>query len=1350
MSTLITELRQHSTAVEIGPRSGNAVVPLSYGQEQIWLHSQLVPHLALYNEPVTICKAGDLDVAVLARALSEIVRRHEAWRTIFRMVDGQPVQIIQPASPFEIAVKDLRSLPQEEREAEALRLATQDALRPFNFAQGPLYRALLIHLSDDEHRLYLTLHHIIFDGTSIYRVLLPELEALYAAYERGESSPLAELSLQFSDFTVWQRQWLSQSGALAEQLKYWREHIPGITMPPLPADHPRPAVQSFRGAIQRFALDASLSRELKDLARRNGCTLFMTLLAGLAVLLQRYSGSDDIAIGTVGSSRKRSQVEGLLGYFLNPLVLRNDLSGDPSFRNVLKRVRNSTLDALANDDAPFTRVVNETHPARTLSCNPLIQVLFTLEPPLPVSKNGWSVALTQSTVDTGLVKFDLVLELDDTAAGLAGRFKYNTDLFDSPTVARMAEHFQVLLGALVTNPDAPISQAEIMTAAERQKVLVEWNETTAEFDREICIHALFEAQAEKSPSAVAVEQGSRRVTYGELNERANGLAKVLRGRGVQPETRVGICLHPSPEMLIAIMAVLKAGGAYVPLDPSYPAQRLQAVVEDAKLRLVVSDRVSSQDIRLWDGVELLLADDVVPEENVVADITPASTSLAYVIYTSGSTGEPRGVEVTHRNLVNSTQARLAYYQPGQNHFLLLSSFAFDSSLAGIFGTLCGGGTLVIPSGALPANLPNLAKLVAAHEITDLLCVPSLYRLMLEQATRGEVKSLRRVIVAGESCPPDLLERHYKLLPTATLYNEYGPTEATVWATVHPCETRPKRVTVSIGKPIANTQIYVLDQRLRPVPSGVQGELCIAGESVARGYWNQPELTAAKFVTNPFGKGKLYRTGDLGRHLPDGSLELLGRLDAQIKIRGFRIELEEISSHIAAFPGVLQAAATVFETQAGQPEIIAYIVPESPQANVTYKALRRYLKDRLPEYMLPSAALILDALPLLPNGKLDRNALPMPERSLAGVKDKPANLTEEKLVAVFEKVLEKQPVGTGQSFFELGGHSLLLARLLLLIEENFAVQLSWAEVFRFPTVRELATLLNGQSREVGSNAIIPIQPSGSKLPLFWVRGGPLFLGLSRGLGLDQPLLGLDLPPADAVHLPVPYRLEDIAAALIEKMRSVQPEGPYNIAGLCVNGVIAYEMARQLEESGQTIGVLALFDAQNPEFYHNFGEQSTQRAAWNKIGFHLNKFLSASPAGFSQIVRERLKRAGQRLNVLRWRIYHHFAWRVQERHLRNLDIIIHPSSYSYHPKPLSCNALFFQSSDWPKGSYWDFYASWKDMIRDLRVYRVRGGHESMFAEKNVAPIIEGLRQGLEEIYRPVLSHAPAETPPLLDSL
>lgn len=1330
MSAITTEFTQHAPVAEITRRAATGPVPLSYGQEQIWLHSQLVPHLALYNEPVTIRKAGTIDVAILQRALSEIVRRHEAWRTNIRVINGQPVQVVRPATPFEIPVKDLRSFPAGGRESEALRLATQDALRPFDFGDGPLYRALLVHMSDEDHRLYLTLHHIIFDGTSIYRVLLPELETLYAAYERHQDSPLADLPVQFADFTLWQREWLASSGALETQLAYWRQRLPGIVMPPLPADRQRPAVQSFRGSIQPFSVDVAIARELKELARRNGTTLFMTLLSGLAVLLQRYSGFDDIAIGTVGSSRKRSQVEGLLGYFLNPLVLRNDLSGDPSFREVLKRVRNSTLDALANDDAPFTRVVNETHPTRTLSCNPLIQVLFTLEPPLPATKNGWSVALTQSGVDTGLVKFDLVLELDDTPTGLAGRFKYNTDLFDATTVERMAEHFQVLLNSVTANPDAPISQAEIMTAAERRKVLVEWNATSQDFSADCCVHDLIRAQAEKMPSAVALEQGTYRLSYGELNQRAEAAAQMLRQNGLKPRGKVGIYIHPSAEMLVAILAVLKAGGAYLPLDPTYPAQRLRSTVDDAKLGFILTNSATSHTVPAVPGVEILKVDAVRPRESA-QNPDPAAIAqpddLAYVIYTSGSTGEPRGVEVTHRNLMNSTQARIRYYDQSHARFLLLSSFAFDSSVAGIFGTLCSGGTLVLPPGPLAESLPDLARLVAAHEITDLLCVPSLYRLMLEQASRGEMKTLRRAIVAGESCPPELLERHYKLLPGATLYNEYGPTEATVWATVHRCEAHPKRATVSIGKPIANTQIYVLDRYMHPVPAGVQGELCIVGAGVARGYWNRTGLTAEKFLPNPFGAGRLYRTGDLARHLPDGSLELMGRLDEQVKIRGFRIELDEIASQIVSFPGVLEAAATVYEPHAGHQEIVAYVVSGQSEAAFSVKDLRRYMRDRLPEYMLPSTILRVETLPRLPNGKLDRNALPKPQ-SPATPGDKAANATEEKLVAIFEKVLEKNSVGANQSFFELGGHSLLLARLLLLIEESFSIHLSWAEVFRFPTVRELATLLQAPSREVGKSAIIPIQPEGSKLPLFWVRGGPLFLGLSRGLGRDQPLLGLDLPPADAVRLPVPYRLEDIASALIEKMRSVQPNGPYNIAGLCVNGVIAYEMARQLQESGQNIGLLALFDAQNPEYYHNFAGESAQQATINKIGFHLKKLLAATPANLPGLLRERLVRAGQRLNVLRWRIHHHFALRVRERNLRNLDIIIHPSSYDYKPKPLKGKVLFFQSSDWPKGGYWNFFASWKGVIEDLRVRRVQGGHESMFADANVAPILEGLQEGL----------------------
>ncbi len=1319
---------------EIELRPNTSSVPLSYGQEQIWLHSQLVPAISLYNEPVTIKKTGELDVAILNRALSEIVRRHESWRTTFVAKDGQPVQVVHPAVPVTLRGVDLRHLPASEREREALRLATEDALRPFDLTKLPLFRGFLVHMGDNDHRIYLTLHHIIFDGTSIYHVLIPELDALYSAYSRNEESRLPDLPMQFADFAVWRRKWMAESPAVDGQLDYWRNRLDGIVMPSLPFDHQRPAIQSFRGAIFPFALDARLSQDLRNLARRSGSSLFMTLLAALGVLLYRYSGSEDIAIGTVSSSRKRSEVEGLLGYFLNPVVLRNDFSGDPSFRTVMQRVRNSTLDALSSDDVPFTMIVNETHAARTLSCNPLIQVLFTLEPPLPVSANGWSVALTQSPVDTGLVKFDLVLELDDAPSGIAGRLKFNNDLFDTSTIARMTEHFKTLLQGVVDNTELPISRVPFMTAAERTQSVVEWNETKVAFPRGLFIHDLFETAAKKNPDAIAVVQGDDQYTYGELNDRADALGSALQQRGVNADTKVGVCLQPSFRMLIAIFGILKAGGAYVPLDPSYPKQRLQYIAQDADLHLILTDTASRLDVPVVENAEILSIDSLndphssapSTKTNPIHPPQPSDQSLAYVFYTSGTSGTPRGVAISHSNLVNSTQARLHFYKPDKSKFLLLSSFAFDSSVAGIFGTLCSGGTLILCPDSLTASLPHLSRLVEEYRVTDLLCVPSVYGLMLEQSGSRKLSSLRNAIVAGEPCTPELVERHYRRQPGTNLFNEYGPTEASVWATVYKCEPQPTRPLVPIGRPIANVQVYVLDQHLQPVPVGVPGELCIAGTGVARGYWNRPELTVEQFVSNPFGDGRLYRTGDLVRYLADGNIELLGRKDEQIKIRGFRIELDEISSLLTSHPAVHQAIAIAREDTPGQPEIVAYVVG-SQTGTVTPEVLRQYLKDRLPDYMLPSAIVDLESLPLLPNGKIDRPSLPFSPHLAISSQDQPKGVVEEKLADIFEQVLNKPLVGATQNFFELGGHSLLLAQLMLLIEQTFGTQLSWAEVFRAPNVRELATLLSEPS-STGDSSIIPIQPEGSKPPLFWVRGGPLFLGLCRRLGKDQPVLGLDLPPADAAHLPLPYRLEDIAAALIGKMRTVQSRGPYNIAGLCVNGVIAYEMARQLQSAGQQIGVLALFDAQNPEYYHHFANESRSRAILNKLDFHLGKLVAATPRRLPELVRERLERAGQRLNVMRWRIYHRFAIRVDQEHLRNLDTIIHPASYDYRPKPLAGKVLFFQSSDWPNGSYWDFFASWKHMVSHLDVCRVEGGHESMFAENNVAPVVSGLRNAL----------------------
>lgn len=1322
--------------------SNGEVAPLSFAQQQIWLHAQMVPGGSpVYNEPVTIHRHGTLDVRALGRALTEIVRRHEIWRTTFSPGDGEPIQVIQPVSPVLVPVTDLSHLPASKREAEAQRLAVEDAMRPFDLSQLPLFRVLLVRFSDSEHRLFFTLHHIIFDGYSIYHVLLPELAALYSAFSEGQESPLPELPIQYRDFALWERESLSRGERLSSQLAYWRRQLrDNLPVLQLPCDYRRPAIQTFRGAIHPVELSKELGQALKLLSRQEGVTLFMTLLAGFAALLRRYSSLDDLAIGTVSSGRKRSELEGLLGYFLNPLVLRNDLSGDPTFRELLRRTRNVALDALSNDDAPFTQVVNEVRPHRNLSFNPLFQVLLTLEPPISRAHDGWTAALTQSEVDNGISKFDLCLELDDRPSGIVGRFKYSTDLFASETVARLAGHLTMLFEGIAANPDQRISALPMLTARERQQISVDWNATTAEYPADACLHQLVVNQAQCTPDAEAVVDGVRRFTYRELDRKSNQLAAYLQKRGIGPETPVGLCLEPSCEMIVGILGVLKAGGACVPLDPTYPAERLAHVCTETQFRVVLTQQHLRSKL-FTDNAEILCLDsewNLAEAESTEAVHSQAGPeSMAYVIYTSGSTGKPKGVQITHRNLVHSTHARSLYYGPEAGRFLLLSSFAFDSSLVGIFGTLCKGGTLVLTPGPLQSNLTRLAQLVAEHRVSHLLCVPSLYTLLLDQAGTNQLDSLRVVMVAGESCPAELVDRHYRVLSHATLYNEYGPTEASVWSTVHKCRAGQSARLVPIGRPIPNTRLYVLDPQLNLLPIGVPGELYIGGLGVVRGYLHRPAETAERFIPDPFAVApgaRLYKTGDLVRYLPDGNLELLGRLDHQVKIRGFRIELEEIESVISEFEGVRQVVVVAREEKPGDPSLVAYLVP-SDARQFDVEGLRNFLSRKLPEPMIPSAFLTIENLPLMPNGKVNRHTLQASEGLTSATPFvAPENVLESKLVEIWEEVLRKHPISATDNFFDLGGNSLLVAKLLLRIEQKMGKRLSLAHIFQAPSIRQLAATLEGQDNFAHRAAVVPIQPRGSKPPLFWVRGGPLFLPLADRLGPDQPLLGLHLPAPDASQLHVPYRLEDIAAALVEHMRAVQPEGPYYLTGLCVNGVIAYEMARQLLAQGEKIALLVLFDAQNPAYYEDFSQESRAWLFRKRISFQLSNLRGNGISGFPGFLGDRLTGIRRRLSVRYWRICHALNLHVKMERLEDLENIVHPASFVYRPKPYPGRVVFFQSTDWPKGRYWDFHASWDGMISGgLELHKIRGGHESMFYQSNVATLADKLQACLAEAQR-----------------
>jgi surfactin family lipopeptide synthetase A len=1324
-------------------------IPLTFAQQQLWLHAQLAPDTSLYNEPLTVRRSGPLDVSALERSFTEIIRRHEAWRTTFPVIDGQPVQHV--IAPFEIKLPliDLRHLPHAEREGEALSIAAADARQPFDLAHGPLLRAKIVRLDDEEYRLFVTLHHLIFDGFSGYRVFLPELVALYAAFSEGKPSPLPPLPFQFADYALRQQQ-STDSDFLQRQMDYWRHQLAGeIPALQLPISRTRPATQRFGGAMRTFSLSAALSEKVRQLSREEGVTLYMTLLAAFNVLLQRYSGQEDILIGSNTAGRNYPGSDQLLGYFLNTIVLRNDLSADPTFRQVLDRVRRSTVDALSNDEAPLDRLVAELHPLRDVNRNPLFQVLFSLEPPVTQFEPGWDV--TCIDVETGTTKFELCLVLDDRPEGLLCRFIYNTSLFDDETILRMGSHWQTLLESIVADPGQEISKLQLIGEAERHKLLVEWNDSAKPYAPRP-VHELIEAQARKTPDAPAVRCGAARLTYGALNQRAERLAQHLQTLGVGPEVSVALCLDRSIEMIVAILGVLKSGGAYVPLDPSYPSDRVEFMTADSGARvLITSENLTARFASAFQGMKIVLLDSLegIPSSpNGSVRVAPRLDDLAYIIYTSGSTGKPKGVEITHRNLAHSNQARLEYYKDPVESFLLLPSYAFDSSVAGIFHTLSSGGALEIPpAGDSGWVTENLATLIADKRVSHVLTIPSLYSDLLQTVDSAQLASLRCVIVAGEACPRQLVDAHYRTLPRASLFNEYGPTEATVWSSVYECEPGETAPTVPIGRPIANTQLFVLDRHMQPVPLGVAGELYIGGDGVARGYRNRPDLTELYFVPDIFSKipnAKLYRTGDLVRYLPDGNLEFIGRADEQVKIRGVRIELGEIEAALKSYPDISDAAVIAQRNGSGDPKLVAFVASHAAHSSSSNE-LRAFLKNMLPAPMVPAWVLFLETMPRTPNGKVDRKKL-LAQSSAADSAEHapilPRNDMEKRLLAIWQSVLgtsnSRFSQDVSQDFFELGGHSLLAAKLLARIEKEFGRSLSLAFVFQSPTIEQMADSLLSAGQTLRERAVVPIQPKGTLPPIFWVRGGPRFRLLAQKLGADQPFLGLDLPFTDGNRLPVPYRFEDIAGLLIRVMQEVQPHGPYYLGGLCVNAVIAYEIAQQLVRDGEEVALLAMLDAHNQAYYKNPFKDGRYSS---RIKYHLSNLMKLDATETSAYLLDRLDEARRKIERVAWRIT---SDHTGEERLRNTDSIVHPAFSRYEPQPFPGKIVLQQSSDWPTGPYFDFELGWKDLVAGgIDFYSIPGDHASMFTEPNVNRVAEKLSAHLPQAKRAARHNAVAKS-------
>ncbi|MDJ0706015.1 MAG: amino acid adenylation domain-containing protein [Leptolyngbyaceae cyanobacterium MO_188.B28] len=1111
----------------ISRRTDSDLTPLSFAQQRLFFLSQLEPESAAYHVYQSLQLKGKINLEALQRAIATIVERHESLRTNIVLTDGTPFQVIAPSHFPELPLIDCSGLSQPAQNEKLRHLLSEGFSRPFDLSSDLMLRATLIRLSDRDHVLQIIMHHIACDGWSL-GVFFRELSILYTAFSKGQTSPLPSLAIQYADFAHWQHQWLSGK-VLDDQIAYWRRQLANApVLLELPTDRPRPAVESFQGSSESFCLSSELTQQLQSLSQQADATLFMTLLSAFAVLLSRYSNAEDIMIGSPIANRNRREIEPLIGLFVNTLVLRADLQGQPTFLELLKRVRHMTLDAYTHQDLPFEKLVEELQPERNLSHHPLFQVMFVLQNATTERFKFPDLTLASLEQDITAAKFDILLSMEETAQGLGGAWEYKTELFDARTIKQMMGHFQTLLASIVAYPDKPISELPLLRDVERRQLLIEWNDTQSEFPQSHCLQKLFESQVKQTPNAVAVVFENQKLTYQELNHRANQLAHHLRTLGVKPESLVGVCLERSLNLIVGLLGILKAGGAYVPLDPAYPHERLTFMLEDAQVQLLLTQEHLLEKLPRQTGSVVCLDTDwekiaEEAEENPV--IRSTAENLAYVIYTSGSTGKPKGVQISHRALVNFLTAMEQQVGVTAHDVLLaVTTLSFDIAGLELFLPLIAGACTVLVSREVSSDGRQLLQWLNSTNPTLMQATPATWRMLLEAGWQGSDQL--KILCGGEALSAQLAQQ---LQPQGmALINLYGPTETTIWSAIYRVE--PNDESPAIGRPLANTEMYILDRHLNPVPIGVSGELHIGGAGLARGYLNRPELTAEKFISNPFWEdrrqeagdkrqetgdrsqkssppstpaspsthppihpsthppSRLYKTGDLARYLPDGNIEYLGRIDHQVKVRGFRIELGEIEAALNQHPEVLQCVVIAREDKPGDKQLVAYIIStdlETPKPNI----FRQVLKQSLPTYMVPSVFVHLETLPLTPNGKINRRALPPP--SLAALSSTatyvaPGSEPEEKLAQIWRQVLKLEKIGIHDNFFDLGGHSLLALHLFTEIGKAFGQNLPLATLFQAPTIEELAARLIKTSRPMPTDcSLIPLQPEGLKPPLFLV-------------------------------------------------------------------------------------------------------------------------------------------------------------------------------------------------------------------------------------------------------------------------
>jgi len=1321
------------------PHPGRQI--MSFAQQRLWVLEQIEPAKSAYHVPMVYRLNGSLDVKSLEQSLNAMVQRHEVLRTSFGWVDGLAIQIVAENDYVPLVVDDVSQLSQDQRQAEATRLVAKSLDQPFDLKSGPVLRSRLIRVSPDEHVLAITVHHISFDGWSA-DIFLSELATFYAAALKGEPARLEELPVQYADFAAWQREWL-QGDIVDAQLEYWRKQLgTGTVTNDLPSDRPRKLNPDRPAGRQSVQFSVELLESLIALSKRSRVTLFMTLLAAFKTLLYRYTGETDIRVGTPIANRSNLQVEKLIGFFANTLVIRSDFSGNPTFARLVERVRETCLQAYENQDIPFERLVEELDPQRDLSRSPLFQTMFVLEQQRLRPREWPGLKLTRRGERNANVKFDLTLTMVEADDGLRATLSYDADLFDAQRIRRMLDHLGVVLHAIVLDPDQSVAHLPIITESER-RLLLDWNRTGSPVQSRL-VHHFLEDRARTDPNSEAITFEGRTLNYAELNSRANRLAHYLRERGAGPEVLVGVAIERSPEMLVALLAISKAGAAYMPLDVTYPIDRLHFMIDDSGMALLLTDSRHSERLGSTAVTSVQLDVDEAkiaaePDCNLLDEATP--DTLAYVLYTSGSSGRPKGVEVTHRSLTNlllSMHASLA--MTSAETMLAATTISFDIAGLELYLPLIAGSRIALVSRETAADGPQLAAKIASLGVTMIQATPTTLQMLIAAGWKGDPNL--KVLSAGEPLSRDLADRLRQR--AGAVWNGYGPTETTIYSTLSSVEAAGP---IQIGRPIANTQTHILDANFEPAPVGVPGELYIGGAGLARGYRRRPDLTADRFMLNPFEKGsdRLYRTGDLARYCADGSIEWLARVDQQVKIRGVRVELGEIEEVLRQQDAVRDVVVAARQDLSGNMQLVAYIVGK----DVVPSDLRVFLKSKLPDFMIPTAFVPMENLPVGPTGKTDRKALPAPDRrDMMGASEfvAPKSVTEMRLAKLWADVLGVERVGIRDNFFELGGHSLTAVQLFQEMTKLWGRDLPLATLFAAPTIEKLIEVLAEKEWKPTWECVVPIRPDGTKEPFYCVHGvgGNVveYYHLARYLDPERPFYGIqargvsDAERAVAVTLP----LEEIARDYIAQIRAFQPKGPYFLGGSSFGGLVAFEMAQQLTKAGEEIGILALFDTYGP----GYGARRRQSSGgwWGMLkiraGMHVGNLQLLRGRERKEYLREksmrlrrRLKRFSSRLikRYLKANVVDEQRKTIPEAFWHVQDIGRH-AQQNYRPQqPYPGVVSLFRATYGPKEMLEDEVNGWTKWVSGtINVRAVPGHHGAIVREPRVRVLAKELNAAL----------------------